>query len=162
MARRKTIQRDPYGSELSEFEEEEEEDGLLKDGQTLRVPLYLKDGAINPDLTPTQRAKAIAARQPLVNDGTSNPMAMHRPGFRYHADATQRAISDAVKAEALQEVDEISANAWRGHADGHLRQGNSKFERVLNRRQDAATFDAKQAAYEHYDREMAVAWRIGK
>jgi hypothetical protein len=59
MPSRKTVQRDPDGRLLSEYEEEEEEeeygDAILKDGQTLRVPLYMRDGAINPNLLPHQR-----------------------------------------------------------------------------------------------------------
>ena len=119
MVRRKTTQRDPLGRVQSEFEEEENEDsafdrrGLLKDGRSTRIPLYLKDGSPNPHLSPVQRSIA-ATHQPLVVDGSSKPNAMHRPGFRYLADANRRAINDAVKNEAYQEVDRRDANAWKG------------------------------------------------
>jgi hypothetical protein len=56
--RRKTIQRDPFGREVSTYEEEEEEDGVLKDGQSLRVSLLMMDGSPNPKLDATQRAVA--------------------------------------------------------------------------------------------------------
>ena len=114
MARKKTVQRDPLGRVQSENEEEENEDAILQDGTRLRVPLYLKDGFTpNPRLTPTQRGKAIAQRS-LVVDGSNNPMAMHKPGFRYLADANRRAINDAVKAEAYEDADEADRNAWKG------------------------------------------------
>jgi hypothetical protein len=63
--RRRTIQRDPLGRVQSEYEEENEEneDAILRDGQSLRVPLYLKDGSVNPNLLPHQQAKAAAQQQ---------------------------------------------------------------------------------------------------
>ena len=43
---RKRILRDPQARELEEWEEEDafEPNGMLKDGYSLRVPLYMKDG----------------------------------------------------------------------------------------------------------------------
>ena len=40
------IVRDPQGRELEEWEEQDafEPNGVLKDGYSLRVPLYMKDG----------------------------------------------------------------------------------------------------------------------
>ena len=185
---KKTVQRDPLGRLESEFEEENE-DAILQDGERLRVPLYLKDGITpNPRLTPTQRGKAIA-QQSLVTDGTANPLAMHRPGFRYWADNNQRAINDAVKAEAYNAADTRAANAWRGPTNrtnlrdaregdvcmvqgpefpddfgssGTLQMGSDGLVCVPDDLQDARRRDAasiKQAAYERYDREMADAWR---
>jgi hypothetical protein len=100
--------------EIEEEETEDERSGILRDGQRVRVSLFMRDGAINPNLTPTQRAKALAAQQTLVSDGSSNPMAMHKPGFRYLTDANRRAIGDAAKAKAYQEVEQADANAWKG------------------------------------------------
>ena len=174
----------------SEYEEEENEDAILQDGARLRVPLYLKDGVTpNPRLTPTQRDKAIAARQQnqsLVTDGTSNPMAMHKPGFRYTADANRRALDDAVKNEAYAEVDQRDANAWKGATNrtnlrdqegapctvrsaqfpddfgspGTLQMGDDgELVCVPDNLQDARRLDAKQQAYEEYDRIARDAWR---
>jgi hypothetical protein len=95
-------------------EEEEELDDILRDGQSVRVPLYLRDGAINPDLTPTQRAKAL--QQTQTEDavarrfGLTDAMQLHRPGFRRNTDAgalarVQQAYTDAETADA---------NAWKG------------------------------------------------
>ena len=49
------------------------------------------------------------------------------------------------------------ASCTSNGAPGHLRTVNGKLECVPDRRQDAATFDAKAAAYDEYDREMATA-----
>ena len=86
--RRKTVQRDPFGRELSTHEEEEE-DAILKDGQSVRVALYMKDGAINPNLTPTQRAKAVTHAEDAIarKFGLSDGLALHRPGYRRCTDS---------------------------------------------------------------------------
>jgi hypothetical protein len=48
---------------------------VLKDGRSIKVPLFLRDGAINPDLNEVQRAMAL--------DAVARRNASHRPGFRY-------------------------------------------------------------------------------
>ena len=153
--------------ELEEKLEEEgafDSRGLLKDGHATRVKMYMRDGSPNPYLTATQQAIA-ASRQhkrPLVNDGAGDPMAMHKPGFRYLTDNKQRAISDAVKAEAYDEYEEEANNAWKGVTNTTDALRGQQQGDVCDRRQDAAAHDSKAAAYEQYDREMANAWRIGK
>ena len=91
MPSRKTVQRDPDGRLLSEYEEEEYGDAILRDGQTLRVPLYMRDGAINPNLTPTQRAKALHDQQTADararSFGLTDALQLHKPGFRRSTDA---------------------------------------------------------------------------
>ena len=149
MNKRKSI------AEIEAEELEEEVDGILRDGQSVRVSLFMRDGAINPDLTATQRGKAMAAQQPLVSDGSSNPMAMHRPGFRYLTDANRRAISDAAKAKAYQEAETADANAWKGAARSH---DAGEFSKPPPRRQDPA-IDARAEAYRLYDEEQQNAWR---
>ena len=52
--------------ELEERLEEEGNDGILKDGQSVRVALYMRDGTINPDLLPHQRAKAAQQTEDAV------------------------------------------------------------------------------------------------
>jgi hypothetical protein len=152
MARRRfDPEEDPNELEEKLAELGENGDAVLRDGARLRVPMFMRDGAINPNLTPTQRAKALH-NQPLVTDGSGNPMAMHKPGFRYWSDARQRAINDGIKNEAYQQVDKEAANAWRSTSAGAPgRRANAP---------DAA--DAKAAAYAAYDAEMAVAYLRGK
>lgn len=163
--------------EEEELHEEEENDAILRDGQSVRVSLFMRDGAINPDLTPTQRGKALAHQQTqdavARRFGLSDALQLHRPGFRYNTDSA--ALERTRQAYAL--VDAEAANAWRkdptgtfrgqqagdlctiNGAPGHLRKVNGKFECVPDRIQDAATFDAKAQAYADYDREMSNAWR---
>ena len=82
-------------------------------------------------------------------------MAMHKPGFRYLTDANRRAIGDAAKVKAYQEAETADANAWKGAARNH-----DAGDKAPPQRQDPA-IDAKQAAYEQYDREMATAYLRG-
>jgi hypothetical protein len=150
--------------ELAErLEEEENEDAaILQDGQRVRVSLFMRDGTtINPNLTPSQRAKALH-NQPLVTDGSSNPMAMHKPGFRYLSDARQRAINDGIKNEAYQEVEKAAANAWRNTGGMESNTGTGAPGRSASAPAPRDAADAKAAAYAAYDAEMAVAYLRGK
>ena len=155
MARRRKIDPDEV-LDPDELQEELEAEGaldargLLRDGAKIRIPLYLRDGAINPRLTAVQRSIA-ATHQPLVVDGSRNPMAMHKPGFRYLADANRRAIDDAVKAVAYEDADEADQNAWRHPS---ARRAAEHTDNEPRRSQDAAS--SKAQAYEQYDREWPV------
>src|SRR6516162_11337923 len=104
MAKRKTVtQRDPLGKLQSIYEEEEEQDdGIVADGARVRVPMWAMDAL--------QRDVAQHAGKPLVTDGTGNPLALHRPGFRYSTDMAQRQAADAALAQAYQEVEQRDAN----------------------------------------------------
>jgi hypothetical protein len=140
--------------EAEEEETEDERSDILRDGQRVRVSLLMRDGAINPDLLPHQRAKALHQTEDAVarRFGLSDAQQLHRPGFRRNTDVAalarvQQAYADAEAADA---------NAWKG---GPLRQGHGKVEPAPDQRQD---LDAKQAAYEAYDREMAQAYLRGK
>ena len=116
MARRRTVQRDPLGRIASTYEEENEEneDALLKDGETFRVPLYMRDGAINPDLTQSQRAKAGAHQQyqdaAARKFGLTDGLQLHRPGFRYNTDAAAQERT----RQAYNDYDAADANACEG------------------------------------------------
>lgn len=103
MARRRKF--DPEEMDPEELEELEEEDsrGILRDGQSVRVPLYMRDGSINPSLTPTQRAKAQHDQQTADAQarkfGLQDALQLHRPGFRYNTDAAARTrIAQAYEA----------------------------------------------------------------
>ena len=99
MARRKLdpdAELDP--DELEERLEEEGNDGILRDGQSLRVPLYLRDGAINPRLTPTQHGKAAQQTEDAVarRFGLTDGLQLHKPGFRR--------VTDAAALERVQQA----------------------------------------------------------
>src|SRR6476646_4151800 len=96
-------------------EEEEELDDILRDGQSVRVPLYLRDGSISPDLTPHQRAKALHHTQTADavarRYGLSDAIQLRRPGFRRNTDAgalersrAAYAAYDAADAVAYKQV----------------------------------------------------------
>jgi hypothetical protein len=91
---------------------------ILRDKRSLRVPLMLRDGTPftirDADLTPLQLAVRDHARQQdperqrRIHDGSGNPYALNRPGYR---------ISDQFDdAEAIRAYDQMKfeqANAWR-------------------------------------------------
>jgi len=76
---------------------------------------------------------------------------LHRPGFRRVTDAAALARVQ----QAYTAYDAADAQAYK-HGQPSDAGG------VPDRRQDAAVFDSKAAAYAEYDRDMANAWRIGK
>src|SRR5262249_54458070 len=111
---RKRIVRNPQGRELEEWEEGDafEPNGMLKDGYSLRVPLYTKDGTPVDDgfsramVDRYKRGRnGIDATAVLVTDGSDDPWALHRPGPRFLADATARDAANAELAKAYAEYD---------------------------------------------------------
>ena len=150
---RKTLQRDPFGREVSTYQEEEEdetEDGthIIPDGGKIRVGLQFMD-AIQRDV-----AKH-APQKLLVSDGTDNPLAMNRPGFRYSTDAAERTAADAALDQAYQEVEQRDANAWLTNDDHPL---NSNTRGTSPGKQDAH-IDDRASAYAEYDEQQQNAWR---
>jgi hypothetical protein len=149
MARRKRtgLQRGPLGQLQSEFtEEEEQDDGIVADGARVRVRLDMMDSV--------QKAVAQHAGKPLVTDGTDNPLALHKPGFRLTADMAQRQTADAALAQAYEARDLADREAWRSNND-HPLNTNAR-----GQQQDAHT-DDREAAYAAYDADMTNAWRTG-
>jgi hypothetical protein len=155
MARRNNFDPDEVldPDDLEEKLEEEGNDGILKDGQSVRAALYMKDGSINPRLTATQRGKAAQQTEDAIarRFGLSDGLQLHRPGFRRVTDAAALARVQ----QAYTAYDAADAQAYK-HGQPSDAGG------VPDRRQDAAVFDSKAAAYAEYDRDMANAWRIGK
>ena len=155
MATRKKViqQRDPLGRLLAEFtEEEEEDDGIIADGRSIRVPMWAMDGKPNPALDAIQRDVAQHGFKPLVTDGIDDRFGLHRPGFRYPADAAQRASADAALVEAYEARDLADREAWRSNND-HPLNTNAR-----GQQQDAHT-DDRALAYAEYDHEAENAWR---
>ena len=157
---RKRIVRDPQGRELEKWQEDTafKPNGVLKDGYSLRVPLYMKDGSFVDDgfsramvdSLKRSRSGTDASAVP-VTDGSDDPWALHRPGPRYLADATARNAANAELAKAYAEYDADQSERWRG---------NNKLECVPARKTDATpVMDAVEQAYAEYDKEMAEAWR---
>jgi hypothetical protein len=167
MAKRKKViqHRDPLGRT---YEEEEPDDSILQDGQTLRVSMFLRDGSPNPLLSEVQRAVAATqTRKLLVDDGTGNSLNLHKPGFRVSANPAERAAADAALTAAYDEVEARDASAWRTDTDtgSHPllvnKRGLSpgKLECVADSQDAQSVEDAREAAYRLYDEEQQNAWR---
>ena len=80
--------------------------GTLRDGVSVRVPVFLRDGRANPSLTPLQRE--VGSRQARVTDAAGGTN-FSRPGFRIMSDAAAR---DAVE-DAYQQYQDWLVSAWK-------------------------------------------------
>src|SRR5664280_2258801 len=74
--------------------------GVIKDGRSLRVPLFAMDS-----MDPVQRAIA----QSRITDAAGTTVGLHRPGFR----VTDTKDARAAVEEAYRLRDEDDRNAWR-------------------------------------------------
>jgi hypothetical protein len=133
-----------------------DENGILRDGHTVRVPLQMRDAM---------------RRASNMRDGghhrlERDPYARHRPGQRFG----DMAALDA-KERAYREYEQRQCDAWKARegdlctingAPAHL---NAQLECVPDRREKPSridstpTNDARAEAYAAYDREMSNAWR---
>src|SRR4051794_13576019 len=103
-----------------------DENGLLKDGRSVRVSMIMRDG-----LSPLQRAireesrvsgRAQALREAIEQDahaitdefGNDDPLALRRPGPCYLS--TRDTACDQERAQAYAVADAEAANAWKGGA----------------------------------------------
>lgn len=107
--------------------------GIIKDGFSMRVPMIMRDGVRNrktvqydparrlmstfesreedEDEHEQERTESDAA---TVSDGTSNPLGLHKPGFRFTTDAAVRRTTDTSLQAVYAAVDARDASAWRG------------------------------------------------
>jgi hypothetical protein len=111
MGKRKRTIQNKYGNvEGYEIEEDDSLSNIIPNGGAVRVRMDMMDS-----LDPLQRAVAEAARRHelLVSDGTDDPLALNRPGFRYSTNTAERTAADSALDQAYQEVEERDANAWR-------------------------------------------------
>jgi hypothetical protein len=116
----------------------------LKDGQTGRVPLMLRDA-----MTPLQRAVAQRSLATQLHDGHGGAVG-HKPSFVYSTDASL----NGAKEQAYRLYDEEVAAAhkhpkgWRGDLD------------ASDEARDAlAVMDERERAYRERDEADANAWR---
>jgi hypothetical protein len=156
-----------------------DENGILKDGRSFRVPMFMADGT---------RAR------PLITDASGNGgFALHRPGFRV---SSSDAARDA-KQQAYESYTRDLENAWRAPAmhdastetaegqvegaactvrnpsypddqgaPGHLRRVDGKLicvpDTKQNARADGFSTDARERAYQERDAELRDAWRTAR
>ena len=136
-------------------------DDILRDGETMRVPMIMRDGIDEwkrdvmhrhfVDTTTQPTVDTINTHLPAsVTDAFGGAAGLNRPGARYlvaggrTVDHARLVTAAHMRAEAYQQYDERDANAWRGTAevqDGPL---------------------TVQDAYRAYDEQDAEAWRKGK
>jgi hypothetical protein len=135
--RKKVTKRDPFGRELSSYEEEADDGsgpfdsrtGALKDGRSVRVSMMMRDAVPPPsrgaivmyDVPPQRDALVIKTSLPLmVVDAFGGTEGLNRTGARYLV-AGHRTVDHAVQVtlaamrdEAYKAYDEEAQNAWRG------------------------------------------------
>jgi DnaJ-class molecular chaperone len=78
--------------------------GILRDGKSVRVPLFMRDG-----LSPVQQA--VAQSSVSVTDGQGDTVGLHRPGFRLADAAAPLRARDAAYSAYEREL----TTAWRGN-----------------------------------------------
>jgi hypothetical protein len=142
--------------QMSNYTNDEfDEDGILRDGRSVRVPLHLRDGH-NSRLSDVQRQIA-ASRHELVD--VFGNRAGHRPGFAFANDAAAR---DA-KAAAYRDYHRDIENAWRGSASTAHEEGSEAVPlRADGRSVSQITRDHRQhmaQLYDEHDRELSEMWR---
>jgi hypothetical protein len=134
----------------------DDDDDILKDGETRTFKMYAKDGSPLRGFTPVQRDVA-ATRAAMTFDAS-----LHRPGHRYASDTAplndaQRlryGVFDAAKEKAYANRDRELTNSWRGN----IGAGTSTSSDTNNdsRRDVQQTMDA---AYAEYDLRIQNSWR---
>ncbi len=139
--------------------------GRLKDGYSMRVPMWMADAA---------RATNMKAQ---LTDGSGDPLAGNRPGFRLRVGDARRKVADA-HAEYQRWV----TNRWRcadqekvcpdcdgtGEIDGEdcstcggsgfIEAANSAFGSTNEPISDNRTV-GRAGIYDAYDRDISQAWR---
>jgi hypothetical protein len=116
--------------------------GILKDGCTIHVSMQMRDAALSDH----------AFRRPRVTDGTDNPFALNRPGWRMRVGDNRQAIKDA-----LAEYEAELTNRWR---DGDSSGENHYSETRTHHGADSSTRHRQvDRAYQEYDRQLVNAWR---
>jgi hypothetical protein len=140
----------------------DDDDSILKDGQHLRVPMFMKDGITpNPALSPVQRAIAVT-HDAATFDASTFDAASHRPGHRYANDSVpmndaQRlryGVFDTAKEKAYADRDRDLTEAWRGNTGAGAGTGSDTNND--SRRDAQPTMDA---VYSEYDLRMENSWR---
>jgi hypothetical protein len=151
---------------------DDDDDDILRDGETLRVRMTMMDSALSDRLR--------------VTDAAGSAVGLNRPGFRLlrggnAGDQLARDRLAEMRSEAYRLADEANVNAWKnppigvgsrgpiGQREGdlcmingfpgHLRpDANGRLTCVADGHRDAMQ-DERQAAYEEYQRTLENSWR---
>ena len=140
---------------------ENDDDDVLRPGQTLRVPMMFRDG-----MSPMQRSVVDAkmARDVAKRFGLNDALDLHKPGQRFCTDQAARARVEQARAEWIDEM----TTAWQRQPDAAPPAGaiNGADGRLVRRgdlpmcepvRQDA--MDARERAYREMFDDLQNAWR---
>ncbi|HZR88425.1 MAG TPA: hypothetical protein VFB02_16580 [Bradyrhizobium sp.] len=125
-----------------------------------------------------------ADSKPQVNDGTTNPLGLHKPGYRYSSDVSTSDARRQVIDESYSKYERSARNAWRGARDATECDGSGHCPLcdeegcVYSDDVDQAVFNAsthtetgqadsqrmmqdqrRAQAYAEYDRDVSSAWR---
>jgi hypothetical protein len=125
-------------------EDEALENGILKDGYAVSVPLMMRDG-----LTPLQRSVAEHSLAMRLHDGHGGAVG-HKPGFVYSTDAS---LNDAREA-AYRAYDAEQRDAYK-----HLQGWRADIDASDEARDATTVMDEREAAYRARDEADANAWR---
>jgi hypothetical protein len=91
-----------------------DEDGILRDGFSVTVPMAMRDG-----LTPLQRSVALnGLHDARVTDADGTTAGLHRPGYRIVDAKDARAAVERAHDEYRREL----TNAWRGGSERDARE----------------------------------------
>jgi hypothetical protein len=87
---------------MAQYDDDAFENGVLRDRARYRVPMHMRNG-----------------QSPMITDGTDDPFAMHRPGWRVATGGSERdtRLRDSQRKlieEAHAEYLDRLTNAWKG------------------------------------------------
>jgi hypothetical protein len=141
---------------MTRFIDEDDENYILKDGESRSCRLMMKDSITpNPALSSVQRAIAASHGDATTFDASTFDAASHRPGHRYSNDTAAAATRDAMYADADRKL----SDAWKTKApppSGAYPEGTSHAG-------GACTVDGAQqtmdAVYSEYDLRIQNSWR---
>ncbi len=87
---------------MATYDDDDFENGVMRDGARHRVPLHMRD-----------------SRARMITDGTDNPFALNRPGWRIPTGGSERdvCLRDSQRKlieDAYAEYSDRVSNAWKG------------------------------------------------
>src|ERR1039458_1558937 len=96
---------------MNRFEDEEDENRILRDGETFNCRLMLKDS-----ITKSDEQIALDATQAVKMRDAAILNAAHKPGFRYAAPVMTDAAAarNAARNAMYDESDRLESERWRG------------------------------------------------
>jgi hypothetical protein len=89
---------------MTQYDDDAFENGVLRDRARYRVPMHMRD-----------------AQSPMITDGTDDPLALHRPGWRIASGGNERdarlrdSQRKAIEEAQADYLDRLS-NAWKDGA----------------------------------------------